>query len=314
MKWFEIGIATTSEGADIMSELLFEAGVKGVVTEDKEDLIRFIKEGEGFDYTEAELADRYDSAVKVKGYLPDDSNINAHIDDINARVAWLLVQDLGVNISPGTVLVTEIYEQDWAHSWKEYFKPLKVGEIIVVKPSWESYTSNSGEIVIDMDPGMAFGTGTHETTILCISALERYVIPASSVLDIGCGTGILGIASILLGANRAVLIDIDSQAISVAKTNSIQNGTFEKMEFIIGDLVDKAAGRYDLVVANISSKAIEKLIPQCIGFLAGGGNLVLSGILKENEEGILTIMNRNEISLVESCSMGDWVCIVGQYA
>ena len=314
MKWFEIGIATTSEGVDIMSELLFEVGVKGVVIEDKEDLIRLIKEGEGFDYTEAELADRYDSTVKVKGYLPDDSKINALIVDITERVAWLLKQDLGVNISPGTVLVTEIFEQDWAHSWKEYFKPLKVGESIVVKPTWESYIPNSGEIVIDMDPGMAFGTGTHETTMLCIRALERYIIPESSVLDIGCGTGILGITSVLLGASRAVLIDIDPQAISVAKTNSIQNGTFEKMEFIIGDLVDKAAGKYDLIVANISSKTIEKLIPQCIGFLAGGGNLVLSGILKENEEGIITILSRYEISLVESCSMGDWVCIVGQYA
>jgi len=314
VKWFEVSITTTSEGTDIMSELLFEAGAKGVVIEDKEDLIRFIKDGEGFDYTEADLACKYDSGVKVKGYLPDESGIINTIDDVNSKVAWLLTQDLGVDISPGTVLVTEIFEQDWAHSWKEYFKPLKVSETIVIKPSWETYTPSEGEIVIDMDPGMAFGTGTHETTMLCIRALESYILPSSSVLDIGCGTGILGIAAILLGAKRAVLIDIDSQAISIAKANSIKNDTFDKMVFINGDLLDKAKGRFDLIIANISSKAIEKLIPQCIRFLAEGGNLVLSGILKENEEVIISAMNHSKISIVESYSMGDWVCIVGQYA
>lgn len=314
MKWFEISIATTSEGTDIMSELLFDAGAKGVVIEDKEDIIRFIKDGDGFDYTEADLPGRYDCAVKVKGYLPDDSGINDLIDDISERVSWLLKQDLGVDISPGTVLVNEIYERDWAHSWKEYFKPLKVGEVIVVKPSWENYTPGMGEIVIDMDPGMAFGTGTHETTILCLRALEKFISPASKVLDIGCGTGILGIAAILLGAERAVLIDNDSQAVKVAESNSMNNGTYQKTQFINGDLLDKVNGKFDLLAANISSKALEKLIPNCTDYLERRGYVVVSGILKESVEDILSLMSDNGICHVETQTLGDWVAIVGEYA
>lgn len=314
MKWFEISIATTSEGTDIMSELLFEVGAKGVVIEDKEDLLRFIKDGEGFDYAEADLADRYDSTVKVKGYLPDDNCINDLIGNVNTTVAWLLKQDFGVDISPGTVLVNEIHEQDWAHSWKEHFKPSKVGESVVIKPSWENYTPGIGEIVIDMDPGMAFGTGTHETTILCLRALEKYIHPESTVLDIGCGTGILGIASILLGAKSAVLIDNDPQAIRVAESNSIKNGTYERTRFINGDLIDKADGKYDILIANISAKTIEKLIPKCKGFIELEGYLVFSGILKDYAQDVLSVMSDNGISPVETQALGDWVSIVGQYA
>jgi len=313
VKWFEISIATTSEGTEIMSELLFEAGVQGVVIEDKEDIVRYLKDGEGFDYSESDLAGSYDSTVKVKGYLPDNKNIDTLIYDIKSRSAALLKQDLGVDIRPGSIIIGEVYEQDWANSWKKYFKPLKVSESIVVKPSWESYEPSPREIVIELDPGMAFGTGTHETTILCVRALEKYLCSNSLVLDIGCGTGILGIAAILLGARGSTLIDIDSQAISVAKTNSIRNGTIEKTKFITGDLLDKVEGKFDLLIANLSSKAIKKLIPQCTVYISRGGYLVVSGILEENAEDIKTVLIENGMTFIDKQVLGDWVCIAGQY-
>jgi len=312
MKWFEISIATTSEGIDIMSELLFEAGVQGVVIEDKEDIIRYLKDGEGFDYSESDLASSYDSTVKVKGYLPDDKNINTLINNIKERSASLLKRDLGVDIRPGSVIIVEVYEQDWENSWKEYFKPFKVSESIVVKPTWESYEPSPRELVIELDPGMAFGTGTHETTILCIRALEKYLCSNSLVLDIGCGTGILGIAAILLGARGSTLIDIDTQAIKVAKANSLRNGTIEKTEFITGDLFDKVEGKFDLIIANLSSKAIRKLIPQCTVYVSRGGYLVVSGILEENAEDIKNVLIENGMTFIDKHFLGDWVCIVAQ--
>jgi len=314
VKWFEVCITTTSEGTEAMSELLFDVGAKGVVIEDKEDLLRFINEGEGFDYADSELTERYDSTVKVKGYLPDTDGTHDVISDIKVRVEWLLNKDLGIDITPGTVSVNEIYEQDWAHSWKEYFKPVKVSELMFIKPSWESYAASPGDIVIDMDPGMAFGTGTHETTILCLRALEKYVRQDSWVLDIGCGTGVLGIAAILLGAKRAVLIDNDPQAIKVAEANSIKNGTYEKTLFINGNLLDRADGKFDILVANISSKVLERMIPECTLFLEHKGFLIVSGILKESIDAIVSVMNDSGISLAESHTLGDWAVVVGQHA
>lgn len=314
VKWLEISIATTSEGTEIISELLFEAGAKGVVIEDKEDLLSFLKNGEGFDYVDIDLVNSYDSAVKVKGYMPQDSGTSDLLNSIHEQISWLLEEDLGVDIGTGEISLKEIDEQDWAHSWKEYFKPVRVGEYLVVKPTWEEYSSKCNEIVIDMDPGMAFGTGTHETTILCLRALEKYVRRTSSVLDVGCGTGILGIAAILLGAESAVLLDNDPNAVMVAEANSKNNGTYEKSLFLVSDLLEKASGEFDIVIANISSRIIEKMIPKSIDHFKREGYLIFSGILKENKDVIVTALKDNGVNVVETSELGDWVLIVGQHA
>jgi len=314
LKWYEISITTTSEGVDAMSELLYEAGVKGVVIEDREEIARYIEKQENFDYVDQALIDNLDSAVKVKGYLPADAYAQESINLIRKQTRHLLEQDLNLDLGTGQVSVSIVDEQDWAESWKKYFKPTKVGESIVVKPTWEAYAPCEGEIVLEIDPGMAFGTGTHETTVLCLKNLEKWILPDSSVLDVGCGTGILGIAAILLGAKRAVCVDIDPDAVRIAGENAQLNRVNDRIEIICGDLVESISGTFDILVANISSSAIEKLVPHCKALIAKKGVMIFSGIINDRCEEMLSLFNNNDIELFEKQAMGDWLLFVGRYA
>lgn len=308
-----MSITTTSDGTETMSELLFETGAKGVVIEDKIELELFLQEDIDFEYIEGEITYDFDGDARVKGYLPIDIEANVALIEISKKVQHLLDSDLGIDIGPGIVSIKEINEEDWAHSWKEYFKTVKVTDSIVIKPSWENYEPTKDEILIDMDPGMAFGTGTHETTILCLQALEDYVSDKWTILDIGCGTGILGIASVLLGADNAIMVDNDPQAVKIAEENSLKNGTSEKTNIIKGDLLDKIEMQFDLIVANISSNAIEKLIPSLSKVSKPGTHVIFSGILKENTDVIVLLLESNNFTLSEVRSRGDWVAVIGTY-
>ncbi|HHU70025.1 MAG TPA: 50S ribosomal protein L11 methyltransferase [Thermoanaerobacterales bacterium] len=292
MRWTEIGIYTTNEGIDIVTYILYEAGITGVVIEDSKECL-----------SNEEIPE--DRAI-VKGYLPLDNNYDNKIKDIVVSL-----NRLGQNNS-GDIKLTEISEEDWAESWKKYYKPIKISEKIVIKPTWEEYQPKDKETIIKIDPGMAFGTGIHETTKMCIKALETILegTIGNVVIDIGCGSGILSIVSAKLGASKVIGIDIDSAAVKVATENVKLNQVAEKVKIIKGNLLKGITEKGDIIVANITSDVISDFIPTVSANLKPDGLLVLSGIIKERSCEIKEVAVRNDLAVMEEYEEGEWVTLI----
>ena len=197
-----------------------------------------------------------------------------------------------------------------ANNWKKYYKPLKVSSRIVIKTSWEQYESKDDEIVLEMDPGMAFGTGTHETTTLCIDALDRYLKGGETVVDIGCGTGVLAVSALLLGAEIATAIDLDSNAVQIAKENAERNRVNHRMEVIHGNLLDQVYGQFDIAVANIIADVIIDLTKSIRRFLKPNGLFIASGIILDRLQDVLEEMEASGLELIEKKTKGEWAVVV----
>ncbi|NLI60223.1 MAG: 50S ribosomal protein L11 methyltransferase [Clostridiales bacterium] len=312
MNWIEVAVKTTSEGTDAVAEVFYQAGINGVVIEDPYDIELFKGEKSDWDYVDETLAYDEDEVV-VKGYLADNPSFHDSIQIIKDRLKWLLSHDLGIDIGSVTLELTNVKEEDWANNWKKYFKPKKVGSRIVIKPSWEQYSPEEGDLVLELDPGMAFGTGTHETTILCVQALENYIDPTTKLLDIGCGTGILAIAGLLLGAKNAIAVDLDLDAVRISRENAQRNHVHDNIQVIHGDLMDKVEGRFDVVVANIIADAIIKMSKDIKRYLTANGVFIASGIILDRIEDVKRAINEAGLSIIDIETMGEWAVVVSHY-
>lgn len=249
----------------------------------------------------------------VKGYLPADDRLEECI----ARTAAYLVAS-GTEV-PGFIYraptVAILKEEDWAHSWKKHFKPTRIGKRLVIKPSWEEFAPEKGDIVLELDPGMAFGTGTHATTRLCLEALERLIYTEQAldrgegVLDVGCGSGVLGIAAALFGAATVVAIDIDPLAITVTTENATINGVEAVLAASTTPLAE-VSGEYSLVVANILAEALVQMSGPLTERVVAGGFLILSGILAEREKLVIDGFATQPLSLYGVTRQEEWCCIV----
>jgi ribosomal protein L11 methyltransferase len=211
------------------------------------------------------------------------------------------------------VFYHEIDEEDWAESWKAFFWPEKIGDTVVVKPTWREYESDPGEIIVEIDPGMAFGTGTHPTTALCIRMLEKQMLPGQRILDVGTGSGILLIAAAKLGVGSGIGIDNDRVATAIASSNLAQNH-LDPARFSVaaGDLIDTVTGRFDLVTANILTDVILELIPPLHRVLKPGGLFICSGIIEAYEEKVKKSLQAIGFQIVEKRMQDDWVCIAAR--
>ncbi len=314
MDWIEIAVSTTSEGVDIVSQILYEVGVPGVVIQDPNDIQTLKSQDGDWDYIDESLLTIIDETVQVRGYLREDDTFHDKLQYIRDRIQGLCVGDIGLDVGSCEITLTNVKDEDWTNSWKKYFKPKKIGNRIVVKPTWEEYLPSYDEVVVDIDPGMAFGTGTHETTILCIRMLEKYIAHSHEVLDIGCGTGILAISSVLLGAKRAVAVDIDERATHIAKVNSERNNTDDRVDIIHGNLLDNIEGQFDIVVANIVSDVIIELSRDIGSFLNENGLFIVSGIILERLDEVKTALKDNGFYEVESITLGEWAVVVSRCA
>lgn len=312
MNWIEVAIKTTSEGTDAIAEVFYQAGVNGVIIQDPHDIEMFKVEKSAWDYVDESLTYSGDEVV-VKGYLADNPAFHDSIQMIKERLNWLLKQDLGIDMGSGALEISNVKEEDWANNWKKYFKPKKVGQRIVIKPSWEEYSPAEGEIILELDPGMAFGTGTHETTILCIQALEDWLDNSTELLDVGCGTGILAIAGLLLGAKSAVAVDLDLDAVRVAGENAIRNGVDHNIEVIHGDLLDKIHGKFEVVVSNIIADAIIEISKDIKNYLTPNGIFIASGIILDRIQDVEMAIREAGLSLVDTKTMGEWAVVVCRY-
>ena len=218
---------------------------------------------------------------------------------------------MGFDVGRGEVLVEKTHEEDWANNWKKYYKPSKVGEKIVVKPIWEDYEKKDDELVVELDPGMAFGTGDHETTRMCIQALEKYVEKDSTVFDVGTGSGILAIAAAKLGAKKAVGVDLDPVAVESAKENVSYNN-LDNIEVLYGNLVEVIEGKADIVVANIIAEIICILIDDVKRVLKQGGMFITSGIIHERVKMVTDKLEESGFEVIKVNKDGEWNCIIAK--
>lgn len=310
MNYIEIAILTTTEASEAVSYLLEDEGASGIAIEDPNDFILLNKNKTDWDYVEPELIESMGKDVKVKGYFPENLCTNELISKIKHRVDSL--PEYGLDKGKGEIITRVVKEEDWANAWKKYFKPFKAGERVVVKPTWEEYEADDNDIIVEIDPGMAFGTGNHETTLMCIKLLEKYVRKGYKIYDVGCGSGILGITAAKLGAENVLCVDLDEVACKAAVENVKVNGEDKKVTVENSNLLDAAYEKADLIVANIIADIIISFTPQAISFLKDDGIFISSGIILDRQDDVVNELKKNQFSILEISQMGEWCAIAAK--
>ncbi|KXZ40087.1 ribosomal protein L11 methyltransferase [Alkalithermobacter thermoalcaliphilus JW-YL-7 = DSM 7308] len=310
MKWIEITIRTTTEATEAVTNILYESGVGGVVIEDSSDFLFQEKNETDWDYIEEEIFNKgYEGSI-IKAYLSEENNVVAQIEMIREKIK--LLPSYGLDIGEGSIEITQVDEKDWANAWKQYYKPTKVSDKIVIKPTWEDYDPKNDEIIIQLDPGMAFGTGTHETTKMCIIELENVLDKDKTVFDIGCGSGILSIAAAKLGAKKVVGVDLDPVAVKVSKENVKINNVEEIVDIRHGNLMDVIDEKADVIVANIIADIIILLSKDIGKFLYSEGVFISSGIILDKIEDVKKALEDNKFKILDIKTMGEWAVIVSK--
>ena len=311
MNWTEVTIKTTTEAVEAISNILMEERCGGVMIEDPKDFLFQKKNELDWDYVEEEVFNKSgQDGVLIKTYIPEERNVLELIETVKARIA--LLPSFGLDIGEGSVSLSNVNESDWANEWKKYYKPTKVGKKIVVKPSWEEYEKQEGDLIIELDPGMAFGTGTHETTSMCIRELENYVDETKTVFDIGCGSGILAIAAAQLGAKEVVAGDLDEVAVKVSKENCEINNVSDKVVVKHGSLFEVVDSKADVIVANIIADIIKILAKDVSKFLKEDGVFISSGIILAKIDEVCEALEENGFEIVKVERLGEWSAIVSK--
>ncbi|MCR6096795.1 50S ribosomal protein L11 methyltransferase [Salipaludibacillus agaradhaerens] len=311
MKWSEICIHTTQEAVEPVSNILHEAGASGVVIEDPDDLFKERESVFGEVY-ELSSDDYPEEGVMLKAYLPVNSFLGEAVEEIKEAINQLLLYD--IDLGHNKVTLSEVNEEEWSTAWKKYYKPVKVSDHITITPTWEDYQPvGEEEIVIELDPGMAFGTGTHPTTVLCIQALERHLYDGASVVDVGTGTGVLSIAAAKLGAAKVHALDLDEVAVKSAKLNVKLNKVQEIVDVTQDNLLDNQALQTpDLIVANILAEVIVNMTDEAFQSLKTGGTLITSGIIQTKRDMVKNALKSAGFVIKEITEMEDWLAFVAK--
>lgn len=312
MDWTEAVVHTTTMGADVVSELLMNAGAVGTAIEDRYDVTSSKKSDGMWDMIDEDVLSNMSEDVLVKAYFENDQHAAETLLLVGERLSDLQRMDLGFDVGSLKMESRGVCEQDWAENWKKYYKPFRAGERLVVKPSWENYEQREGDLVIELDPGMAFGTGTHETTFMCMQQLERYVKPGCRAIDVGCGSGILALAAAKLGAGDVLAIDLDELAVKVARENTEKNGLADVVRVAHGDLLERREEKADVIVANIIADVICALCGPAKKHLLPGGVLICSGIIKEREEDVQRALAGAGYHVDNRLAKGEWVCLAAR--
>lgn len=305
--WIEITIHTTNEASEIVESILLDYGSTGVAIEDPTTLEENLHDDFGT-IVELSPTDFPDVGVIVKGYI-NELNFD---DETFTRFKGELEQ-LGQNINIGEffkIETTTIKDSDWENSWKDYFDILNIGEKFVIVPTWREYENNENKYVINIDPGMAFGTGGHETTSLCIKNLEKYVKPHDNIIDVGCGSGILSIAASYLTDGEIKAVDLDKLAVDVSRENFALNNLENRIVVEEASLLTKETKKYNVIVANILAHIIELMLDDAYKLLEDGGYYITSGIIKDKKDELLEKMLKRGFKLVEETSDNEWYSFV----
>ncbi|MEW8972674.1 MAG: 50S ribosomal protein L11 methyltransferase [Tissierellaceae bacterium] len=302
MKWTEIMVITSPENEDIVSDILYDAGATGLAIEDPRDIMELSKDSTDWDFVDPSLIKIDLDKISIKAYFSESQKLNSVIDFVKKEMEKV----------QGEIVFSEIDEKDWAESWKKYYKPRRIGTNIVIKPTWESIDEKEGDLVIELDPGMAFGTGTHETTMMCIESLEKFMNNGDKVYDIGCGSGILSIAAAKLGASDIVAVDLDPDCIKVSNENILKNKVEDKIQAIQGNLLDVVEDKADVIVSNIIAEIIVKMSKDLREYLVDNGIFIASGIILEKIKLVEDSLVENGFEILEIRKLGEWACIVAR--
>lgn len=298
MKYIEMTINTSKDKKDIIEGILFDYGIY-TTEEISSDIVDELDQDEkDWDFIDYPLLNSKEGVFALRVYpenMEDANNLKAELNEKNL----------------GQCLLEEKDDEDWANNWKKYYKPLEIGEKLAIVPEWEAY-DNDKRIVIKINPGMAFGTGTHESTYMCLELLERYVKKDDEIFDIGCGSGILAIAALKLGAKRALAVDIDDKCIDASHENAGLNKLEDKMEIKKGNLLDVVKGRADLIVSNIIAEIIVDEIKNLKNHMDKGGIFITSGIIKERRQMVIDALKENGFEIIDELEKNNWVAIVGR--
>lgn len=310
MKWIEVQVKTTTESEEVVENILYEAGVGGLAIEDPNDILAFTEDEGNWDYIDSSLLVHDFEGITIKAYFPESEDLLDKIELIKQNIEKIPKYNLDKGL--GVVSVSEVDEKDWAETWKKYYKPKKVGEKIVIVPTWEEYEGKGEDIIVELDPGMAFGTGTHETTTMCIRQLEKHIQTEQTVFDIGCGSGILSIVSAKLGAKKVIGVDIDEVSIRVSNENTKLNNVSHIVEVRKGHLLDAIDEKADLIVSNIIAEIIVELSKDIVNYLNEDGIFIASGIILEKKDMVKESLEKQGFKILQIDVLNEWACIISK--
>jgi ribosomal protein L11 methyltransferase len=322
MRWHEITVHTTEEAIEMISNFLHELGAGGVSIEESGTLNK--KRDTSFgQWYEHPLNDIPEGRAEIKGYFVQGSDLDTIMSNLQASTEQL--KDFDIDTGNPTYELKEVDEEDWANAWKQYFKPIRITDRLTIKPSWEAYTASPEELVLELDPGMAFGTGTHASTSLCLRVLEKFMQPGDDVIDVGTGSGILSIAASKLGARHVLAVDLDPVSISSASENARLNGQEDRITVKLSDLLgvlkaseiesSSALGvtlPVQVIVANILADIIIMFVDDVYEALKPGGIYIASGIITKKEDDVENALIAARFTIIDKTYDSDWVVIIAR--
>lgn len=308
MKWTEVEIQGTSDTEDIITGILYDWGAISLAIEDPKDIERLSQSKEDWDFIDSSLINLKIDGLLIKAYFSEEEDLDKKVKNIKSSIDT----HPGLKAEEHEIKIRKIDEEDWAESWKQYYKPVRLGKNIVIKPSWEEYDKKEEDVIVELDPGMAFGTGTHETTIMCTETLEEYVESGNIVYDIGTGSGILSIVAAKLGAKKVIGVDLDPLCVKVANENIEINKVENIVEIKNGDLLEVIEDKADIIVSNIIAEVIAGMTGDLKDYLNDKGIFIASGIILEKIALVENSLIENGFKIIEIKKTNVWACIVAK--
>ncbi|MBR6045850.1 MAG: 50S ribosomal protein L11 methyltransferase [Ruminococcus sp.] len=314
MNWIEIEIYTTTEGIEPLTGSLIGMGINGFVIKDSADFDEFLNDKTiNWDYIDDDLMGLKDCETAVTVYLPDNAQGLENLEAVKLELRALKQRDIDNAFGRLEYELKNVKEEDWANNWKQYFKPLTVGEKLLIKPSWETVSPDETRKILEIDPASSFGTGQHNTTQLCLELIEKYLSEGDTLLDLGCGSGILSIAAVLLGASAVKAVDIDYNSVRIARENAGKNGISDEIyNAYCGNVIDdenlvrQLGNGYDVVCANIVADVLIAMSGRFGEFTADNGILIVSGIIDSRKDEVIDVIKGCGFELIETAEKEDW--------